>query len=367
MRNFLKILRSDGRISGDSESFEELQQSGVDHRRQPRDGMAADHGPPRAVQVGNLLIQFHLATWRTRWRARACGCSRPMTRLREDQRLLADSPCGNSEKWPFPPSTSADARSRYAEAGGGVPLVYCPRLRRRARRRGRRPLPFHGQNGSRNMPGSSHRHTGCSGSDELHDPRASTTSSSTISNCSTPSSGPLRFGRPCRRRLDRRRAGGGAPSGTCFTMTLIGACGLFVAGQLIADMFMMPSRNTAQTKLRTLRTCCSPIPTALGERWFPDGRGDLDEELRRLTVDAALRFVRGFQAARDFPPRAVAAAYRRRCLRWVMWANTRRCRWRMVRPTPMRCPDQPLEKFAGAGHAVAVNSRACRRTHRPTP
>ena len=70
-------------------------------------------------------------------------------------------------------------------------------------------------------------------------------------------------------------------------LTLIGACGLFVPGEPIGDVFMhaQPERGTDLSSLRTL--LFSEPNGAVATRWFPDGRGDLDEEVRRYQM---LRF-----------------------------------------------------------------------------
>lgn len=70
-------------------------------------------------------------------------------------------------------------------------------------------------------------------------------------------------------------------------LTLIGACGLFVPGEPIGDIFMhaQPERGTDQNSLRTL-LFAEPGGT-VAQRWFPDGRGERDEELRRYQM---LRF-----------------------------------------------------------------------------
>jgi pimeloyl-ACP methyl ester carboxylesterase len=62
---------------------------------------------------------------------------------------------------------------------------------------------------------------------------------------------------------------------------------LFVPGQPIADVFMhaQPERGTDLSSLRALMF--AEPGGALAKRWFPDGRGDLDEELRRYRM---LRF-----------------------------------------------------------------------------
>ncbi len=70
-------------------------------------------------------------------------------------------------------------------------------------------------------------------------------------------------------------------------LTLIGACGLFVPGEPTGDIFMhaQPERGTDQNSLRAL--LFAEPGGALAQRWFPDGRGDLAEELRRYQM---LRF-----------------------------------------------------------------------------
>ena len=70
-------------------------------------------------------------------------------------------------------------------------------------------------------------------------------------------------------------------------LALIGACGLFVSGTRISDVFMhaQPDRGTDLTTLRTLLFADAKTPAAL--RFFPDGRGDIEEEMRRYQM---LRF-----------------------------------------------------------------------------
>jgi pimeloyl-ACP methyl ester carboxylesterase len=70
-------------------------------------------------------------------------------------------------------------------------------------------------------------------------------------------------------------------------LVLIGACGLFVPGSLIGDVFMhaQPERGTDLSSLRSLLFASANAPAGL--RFFPDGRGDLDEEVRRYEM---LRF-----------------------------------------------------------------------------
>ncbi len=70
-------------------------------------------------------------------------------------------------------------------------------------------------------------------------------------------------------------------------LALIGACGLFVPGEPTGDVFMhaQPERGVEYATLRQLLFAGPDAPAGL--RFFPDGRGDLDEETRRYMM---LRF-----------------------------------------------------------------------------
>jgi pimeloyl-ACP methyl ester carboxylesterase len=70
-------------------------------------------------------------------------------------------------------------------------------------------------------------------------------------------------------------------------LVLIGATGLFVEGALIGDIFMMaqPERGSSYADLREMLFASENEPIAL--KLFPDGIGELEEELRRYQM---LRF-----------------------------------------------------------------------------
>lgn len=70
-------------------------------------------------------------------------------------------------------------------------------------------------------------------------------------------------------------------------LVLIGATGLFVAGAPIEDVFMMaqPERGVSYAGLRSLFFSRPDHPKAL--EFFPDGRGEIEDELRRYQM---LRF-----------------------------------------------------------------------------
>jgi len=70
-------------------------------------------------------------------------------------------------------------------------------------------------------------------------------------------------------------------------LVLVGAAGLFVEGSLIGDVFMMaqPERGASYAGLRGMLFSRADHPKAL--EFFPDGRGDLEDEMRRYQM---LRF-----------------------------------------------------------------------------
>jgi pimeloyl-ACP methyl ester carboxylesterase len=95
-------------------------------------------------------------------------------------------------------------------------------------------------------------------------------------------------------------------------LVLIGACGLFVESEPIGDVFMhaQPERGTDYQSLRTLLFSAADAPAAL--RFFPDGRGDIDEEMRRYQMLRFGSFV-GFK-----PPYFYSRALRERLYRAAM-------------------------------------------------
>lgn len=70
-------------------------------------------------------------------------------------------------------------------------------------------------------------------------------------------------------------------------LVLIGGAGLFVAGAPIGDVFMMaqPEKGVSYDGLRNMLFARADHPQAL--EFFPDGKGELDDELRRYQM---LRF-----------------------------------------------------------------------------
>ncbi len=136
-------------------------------------------------------------------------------------------------------------------------------------------------------------------------------------------------------------------------LVLIGACGLFVAGEPIADVFMhaQPERGT---DLHSFRALMFAEPEgALAKRWFPDGRGDLDEETRRYKM---LRFGAnvGFKPPYFYHRELRGRLYRASMPALVLWGG----KDRMVPPVHghVYCDEMPkasvLELIEDAGHAV---------------
>ena len=96
------------------------------------------------------------------------------------------------------------------------------------------------------------------------------------------------------------------------TLALLGACGLYVPDEPIGDVFMhaQPERGTDYATLRALLFASADARAAL--RFFPNGRGDLDEEMRRYQMLRFGSFV-GFK-----PPYFYHRALRARLYRAAM-------------------------------------------------
>jgi pimeloyl-ACP methyl ester carboxylesterase len=143
-------------------------------------------------------------------------------------------------------------------------------------------------------------------------------------------------------------------------LVLIGACGLFVPGEPIGDVFMhaQPERGT---DYRTLRSLLFSADTPAALRFFPDGRGDIDEEMRRYQMLRFGSFV-GFK-----PPYFYSRALRGRLHRatmpaLVVWGDDDRMVPRAHGEA--YAADLPgagaLELVQGTGHAVPLQQpQAC--------
>jgi pimeloyl-ACP methyl ester carboxylesterase len=138
-------------------------------------------------------------------------------------------------------------------------------------------------------------------------------------------------------------------------LALIGASGLYVPNEPIGDIFMhaQPERGT---DLRTLRELLFAKPDApQAHRWFPDGRGDLDEETRRYRMLRFGSFV-GFKPPYFYHRELRERLYRASMPSLVIWGEHDR----MVSPAHGRAYCDALaaatdfELIERAGHAVHI-------------
>jgi pimeloyl-ACP methyl ester carboxylesterase len=138
-------------------------------------------------------------------------------------------------------------------------------------------------------------------------------------------------------------------------LVLIGACGLFVPGEPIGDVFMhaQPERGIDYQSLRTLLFSAADAPPAL--RFFPDGRGDIDEEVRRYQMLRFGSFV-GFKPP-YFYHRTLRDRLHRACMpALAVWGDDDRMVPRAhgeayVKALPAA---QALELVPNAGHAAPL-------------
>jgi len=103
-------------------------------------------------------------------------------------------------------------------------------------------------------------------------------------------------------------------------LVLIGACGLFVPGAPIGDVFMhaQPERGVDYTTLRALLFSSTTAPVAL--RFFPDGRGDIEEEMRRYQMLRFGSFV-GFKPPYFYNRALIERLHRARMPACVIWGE----------------------------------------------
>lgn len=101
---------------------------------------------------------------------------------------------------------------------------------------------------------------------------------------------------------------------------LIGAAGLFVPGAHIADIFMhtQPDRGMDYTTLRHMLFSSADAPLAL--RYYPDGRGELDEETRRYEMIRFASFI-GFKPPYLYNRSLIARLHRAKMPAAVVWGE----------------------------------------------
>lgn len=101
---------------------------------------------------------------------------------------------------------------------------------------------------------------------------------------------------------------------------LIGATGLFVSSEHIADIFMhtQPERGVDYATLRDMLFSSADAP--LAQRYYPNGRGDLDEETRRYEMIRFASFI-GFKPPYLYNRSLVSRLHRARMPAVVVWGE----------------------------------------------
>jgi pimeloyl-ACP methyl ester carboxylesterase len=104
------------------------------------------------------------------------------------------------------------------------------------------------------------------------------------------------------------------------SLTLIRASGLFVAGAPIGDVFMMaqPERGVDYTDLRKMLFAAGD--TKLGCELFPDGRGEVDDEVRRYQMLRFASFI-GFKPPYFYNRSLINRLHRVTCPALVIWGE----------------------------------------------
>jgi pimeloyl-ACP methyl ester carboxylesterase len=136
-------------------------------------------------------------------------------------------------------------------------------------------------------------------------------------------------------------------------LTLIGASGLFVPSQPIGDVFMhsQPERGTDSSSLRNL--LFADAASEVAKRWYPDGRADTEEEVRRYQMLRFGSFV-GFKPPYFYHRELHERLYRAHMPALVIWGKDDRMV--PVAHGAAYCDELPqaaeLQLVARAGHAV---------------
>jgi pimeloyl-ACP methyl ester carboxylesterase len=137
-------------------------------------------------------------------------------------------------------------------------------------------------------------------------------------------------------------------------LVLIGATGLFVEQALIGDVFMMaqPERGQSYTGLRELLFASADQPQGLA--LFPDGVGEIDDELRRYQM-LRLGSRIGFKPPYFYNYSLKNRLHRVTAPTLVLWGEHDRMVPRGHGETYARLiPGAKLEIVAGAGHSAHV-------------
>ncbi|HEY7317218.1 MAG TPA: alpha/beta hydrolase [Candidatus Binatia bacterium] len=138
-------------------------------------------------------------------------------------------------------------------------------------------------------------------------------------------------------------------------LVLIGATGLFVEGALIGDVFMMaqPEYGSSYASLREM--LFSSADQANAVEMFPDGKGELEDELRRYQM---LRFSSriGFKPPYFYNRPLKNRLQRLTCPALIIWGEKDRMVPRSHGETYARLLPraQSLKIIEGAGHSVHI-------------
>jgi pimeloyl-ACP methyl ester carboxylesterase len=142
------------------------------------------------------------------------------------------------------------------------------------------------------------------------------------------------------------------------TLGLVGATGLFVSGELIGDIFMNsnPNNGTSFASLRHMLFTSKDAPEGL--RYYPDGRGEVDDETRRY---AMIRFSSaiGFRPPYLYNRTLVDRLYRARMPSAVVWgAEDHMVPVAHAHAYAKNLGTASLKLIAGAGHAAHLEKPA---------
>lgn len=141
------------------------------------------------------------------------------------------------------------------------------------------------------------------------------------------------------------------------SLTLIGAAGLFVPGALIGDVFMMaqPARGVDYADLRAMLFSRADHPLALD--LFPDGRGQIDDEVRRYQMLRFGSFI-GFKPPYFYHRALVNRLHRITCPTLVATGEHDAMVPRAIAEAYARgiASARPLLTVAGAGHAAHLEA-----------
>jgi pimeloyl-ACP methyl ester carboxylesterase len=141
-------------------------------------------------------------------------------------------------------------------------------------------------------------------------------------------------------------------------LVLIGATGLFIEGALIGDVFMMaqPEYGSSYAGLREMLFSSADQPNAL--ELFPDGKGDLEDELRRYQM---LRFGSriGFKPPYFYNRSLVNRLHRVTSPALVIWGEKDNFVPRTHGEAYARLiPNAKMEIVPGAGHSAHAEKPA---------